>query len=196
MFSKGELLVIVTAAPIGIDNSKQQQTGCTLPNLATDRVVVFHGLQKEVVLIDSSDEIFNKEGLILRDLTNEKGVVETKVLDHTIRNPNGDGLRVLIKDEKGPQALYSSYDGTLEGDYSLAGVLLKMRFDLHFGQNNEIDKKRLKLLPGALRRMANYGSTIITINQNSSDAIKRYDTHQLVAAAAFHHHQKKLSKQS
>jgi hypothetical protein len=115
--------------------------------------------------------------------------------DNPVPKSDGNGLYVLVKQEHQPQALYRLDKGSPEGSDGRAGVL-KIRFEFDFrinSENREINKRRLAHLPEVLDNLPKLGSTIITINKSF------YDTRtneQLVAAAAFHHHQEKLSKQS
>jgi len=170
IFSKGELLVIHTTIP----NSKVLSHQQFDESLTSARIDI-----QEVHILNRSD----KRGAVVSC----DNLLDIKDVEAFIRNPNGDGLYVLVEEEGQPQALYSLDKGSPEGSDSRAGVL-RMKCEIVFGKQNE---SSVAHLPEVLNNLEVLNKTIITINKNSGDICT---TEQLCAAAAFHHHQQTLPK--
>jgi hypothetical protein len=191
MCLKGELLVI--------DLTKSRATD--LSNLTVNHSLSASTIEAVHILdwrgnlgaVISCENLTNIEDLNLPKVKDPFN--DAPAPDNTIPNSDGNGLYVLVEQGGQPQALYRLDKGSPEGSDGRAGVL-KIRFEFDFrvnSENREINKRRLAHLPEVLDNLPKLGSTIITINKKSDDS---RTNDQLVAAAAFRHHQEKLSKQS
>jgi hypothetical protein len=148
IFSKGELLVIHTT----ITNSE----------VLSDRQ--FDGLLTSARINIQEVHILNRSDTLGAVVSCDK-LVDIKDLETFIRNPDGDGLYVLVEQEGQPQALYSLDQGSPEGSDGRAGVL-RMKCQIVFGRQNE---NSVVHLPEVLDNLQGLNKTIITINKNSGD---------------------------